>query len=686
MADYVIPERPPKPECAFCREEGYPGVYHDVLPDYRHYTPAVGTAQELVWNDTEHQDIGLYGGYASGKLLALDTLVPTPTGWTTMGEIKVGDQVFDEDGNARNVLQVTPILFGRTCYEIEFSNGETVVADAEHPWPARDRPRRDVHKEGKGKENSKRSYRRHRWPRPKATQELYEKMQVLSRYKNGGGHRLRIDLASPLQRRSWDGHFIKSIRPVPSVPVRCIQVDSPSHLYLVGRSMIPTHNSTLVAALTMRNLMELPGWKVLWLVPDFSVHYDTTLPKIVELLPSHMRPASVSALRKSNTKHISLYWNPDAGRASFSIPEIDSEIILRSFNQSQVGFDVHQTIMDEVEADPHIQVKLIEDTRWRTRRPLPGLSQERSFALNSVYYTSTPNTGFIQDYFTTLPNSVLYSMCAIENPYNNEYKIRQELERAKSDPMAFSMVTGVFIPRQGNVLTNFKKSTNVIRHKEMPNQAEFEGFSGGIDWAYAGSSVVAPVGILRDNGVDRYYVLDEFYERGAEWPSSINNALIRFSNRFPALSRYWMDPHGRKREPSDEYSMLHMDLRERGWEVDGKTTDLWLSSSDQDDAMRYRASRLMELLEPDATGKPRLLLNETCINIIRDFERWKWMESKGSGFNSETWKVSKHYKDGIDAVFYAIQGWERKMGGLRPASRKRGYRKVSFSRRVTDRR
>ena len=31
----------------------------------------------------------------------------------------------------------------------------------------------------------------------------------------------------------------------PSVPVRCVQVDNDDHLYLAGRSMIPTHNSTL---------------------------------------------------------------------------------------------------------------------------------------------------------------------------------------------------------------------------------------------------------------------------------------------------------------------------------------------------------------------------------------------------------------------------------------------------------
>jgi replicative DNA helicase len=38
--------------------------------------------------------------------------------------------------------------------------------------------------------------------------------------------------------------FIVDVRPVPSVPVRCLTVDSSDHLFLAGRSMIPTHNST----------------------------------------------------------------------------------------------------------------------------------------------------------------------------------------------------------------------------------------------------------------------------------------------------------------------------------------------------------------------------------------------------------------------------------------------------------
>ena len=39
--------------------------------------------------------------------------------------------------------------------------------------------------------------------------------------------------------------FVTSVEPVASVPVRCIEVGNESHMYLAGRSMVPTHNSTL---------------------------------------------------------------------------------------------------------------------------------------------------------------------------------------------------------------------------------------------------------------------------------------------------------------------------------------------------------------------------------------------------------------------------------------------------------
>src|SRR4051794_11556099 len=69
-----------------------------------------------------------------GKALALDTPIPTPDGWTTMGALHAGDRVFDEAGGPCTVTYASPVQLERECYEVVFSDGERIVADKEHRW------------------------------------------------------------------------------------------------------------------------------------------------------------------------------------------------------------------------------------------------------------------------------------------------------------------------------------------------------------------------------------------------------------------------------------------------------------------------------------------------------------------------------------------------------------------------
>jgi replicative DNA helicase len=69
-----------------------------------------------------------------GKALALDTPLPTPHGWTTMGEVAVGDELIDANGRPTVVTAVSDVMNDRPCYEVEFSDGSTIVADGSHRW------------------------------------------------------------------------------------------------------------------------------------------------------------------------------------------------------------------------------------------------------------------------------------------------------------------------------------------------------------------------------------------------------------------------------------------------------------------------------------------------------------------------------------------------------------------------
>jgi phage terminase large subunit-like protein len=70
----------------------------------------------------------------NGKALALDTPVRTTAGWKTMGEIAVGDSVFHPSGRPTRVIVATDTMEGRPCYAVAFSQGDTIVADADHFW------------------------------------------------------------------------------------------------------------------------------------------------------------------------------------------------------------------------------------------------------------------------------------------------------------------------------------------------------------------------------------------------------------------------------------------------------------------------------------------------------------------------------------------------------------------------
>lgn len=81
------------------------------------------------------RQIVLIGGWtANGKALDVTTEIPTPDGWRQLLDIRAGDHVYAPDGFPTRVLATTEVQLGRPCFEVEFSDGATIIADAEHEW------------------------------------------------------------------------------------------------------------------------------------------------------------------------------------------------------------------------------------------------------------------------------------------------------------------------------------------------------------------------------------------------------------------------------------------------------------------------------------------------------------------------------------------------------------------------
>ncbi|WP_049560304.1 replicative DNA helicase [Nonomuraea sp. SBT364] len=120
----------------------------DIMPGALDELEAIGSrGGQMVGVPTGFQDLdqltnGLHPGQmivvaarpAIGKALALDTPLPTPSGWTTMGEVAVGDLLVGADGRPTRVVAATEVLHDRPCHEVEFADGTVIVADALHQW------------------------------------------------------------------------------------------------------------------------------------------------------------------------------------------------------------------------------------------------------------------------------------------------------------------------------------------------------------------------------------------------------------------------------------------------------------------------------------------------------------------------------------------------------------------------
>lgn len=164
------------------------------------------------WRDTSKVML-LTGSAGGGKALDVETDIPTTSGWKKMRDIQVDDYVFNSSGDPVRVSGVTEVMYDRPCWLFQFSNGESVISDADHLW--------------------------------------YVQSPMSDEFKVLKTRTIAYDIWSGYNNHivpTGDGYTnITSCVSINSVPVKCIEIDSEDGLYLCTRSYIATHNSRLAA-------------------------------------------------------------------------------------------------------------------------------------------------------------------------------------------------------------------------------------------------------------------------------------------------------------------------------------------------------------------------------------------------------------------------------------------------------
>ena len=133
----------------------------------------------IMWSAHEYKD------------LDVATPILTTRGWSTMGGLRAGDEVYAPDGQPTKVLAAHPFLVDSDCYRITFADGQSVVAGAGHLWAVS-----EVHRSGRTErrvattDEIRRTGLLHRWNRPNG--------------RDRNVYRWRVDLPAPVQTPDAD--------------------------------------------------------------------------------------------------------------------------------------------------------------------------------------------------------------------------------------------------------------------------------------------------------------------------------------------------------------------------------------------------------------------------------------------------------------------------------------------------
>lgn len=191
-----------------------------------------------------------------------------------MKDIHPGDIILGADGNPTKVLWESQIFTDKDCYELEFDSGEKIIASCDHLWKVNFETDNDS--------------------------TIISTVQLKNRIKYNNDKPYII----AAKNTSVKKHLIKSIIKTKTVKTKCIAVDNVDKLFLCGKTMIPTHNSTIAASLLAHVLTFYPGTKAVIINMDQGAGLENInkVRFVLENLPPWMR---FIPKRSQQHKHIS---------------------------------------------------------------------------------------------------------------------------------------------------------------------------------------------------------------------------------------------------------------------------------------------------------------------------------------------------------------------------------------------
>lgn len=293
---------------------------------------------------------------------------------------------------------------------------------------------------------------------------------------------------------------IKSIESVGRQMVRCIEVDSPSHLYLAGRGMIPTHNSLLAAVLVLWwidthplgeaiALTTAPSThqvrQILWrniqkLHADNKLRHNAYLQAVkdgesVDGLPDHKLPGYItsSATWRSDDGIMLAYGRTaPRGREGDAMQGVHGSVLTVVDEAVGVSEDMIQTMGNNTSTENDRQLLIANPTNPMSYMGRVWNDPVKSQAWNRITISVFDSPKFTDEHLT-LPSDTLKDLT------DQSYVNQKLLEYGEGSANYISRVLGQWATESGMILfpdevLEVGLATTVIPDEDKPARVGFD--------------------------------------------------------------------------------------------------------------------------------------------------------------------------------------------------------------------
>lgn len=304
------------------------------------------------------------------------------------------------------------------------------------------------------------------------------------------------------KRSDTKNRYVVSVEPVDSVPVKCIEVDSPNHVYLCGHAHVPTHNTTFGPLWLWREIQNRGAGDYLVVTPTYPMLIKKCLPEFKRLF--------------ENVLKLGKYVGGDKKIFTFSK---DGELALFGQEQdvpTQVFFG-HAQDPDSLESSTAKGAWLDECGQKKFKLDsFNAIMRRLSIHVGRVLMTTTPYyIGWLKHQFWDAwqeakgkhPHIDVIRFKSIDNPAfpQEEY----ELAKSMLPPWKFDMFYNALFTRPaGLIYDSFDPDKHTIKRFAIPKDwprylgLDFGGVNtAGTFWA-------------KDPKADRYYCYREYKAGG----------------------------------------------------------------------------------------------------------------------------------------------------------------------------